>query len=175
MNQKDISIPDMKLAATCGLFCPSCPLFIGTHEDSAKLEKSAEIFHCSADDLKCEGCRSNQKSVFCRENCNISVCAKNKGLEFCGECEKYPCEELKNFKKKMPNRLELWESQERIQEVGYEKWYLEMIKHYSCPDCGTINSVSDQACRRCGRTPGNEYVEEHREEILQFINHLKQP
>lgn len=59
---------------------------------------------------------------------------------------------------KMPHRIELWKSQERIKEVGYEKWYAEMIEHYSCTECHTLNSAYDIACRKCGRTPSCNYV-----------------
>ena len=57
----------------------------------------------------------------------MAACAADKGLEFCGECEEYPCEELKQFQAERPHRIELWESQERIAKSdflnGLKKWW----------------------------------------------------
>jgi len=66
-------------------------------------------------------------------------CAAEIDIDFCVECQDYPCQEIKNFQSKMPHRAELWKSQDRIKEIGWEKWYLEMAEYYSCKECGTIN------------------------------------
>ena len=60
----------------------------------------------------------------------MTKCSIKKGFDFCNECPEYPCTELKAFQAQMPHRNELWKSQERIKEVGYEQWYEEMIEHY---------------------------------------------
>jgi uncharacterized OB-fold protein len=73
----------------------------------------------------------------------------------------------------MPHRIELWKSQERIKEVGYEKWYEEMISHYSCSECGTLNSPYDIVCRKCGATPSCSYVNLHKDEIIQNSGKLR--
>jgi hypothetical protein len=73
----------------------------------------------------------------------MAKCAAAKGVDFCGECAKYPCGDLRAFQAEMPHRIELWKSQARIKEAGYEKWYAEMIEHYSCQKCGTLNSTYD--------------------------------
>jgi uncharacterized OB-fold protein len=72
----------------------------------------------------------------------------------------------------MPHRIELWRSQARIREVGYEQWYAEMIEHYSCKKCGTLNSAYDMACRKCGSTPSCSYVSLHKEEIMHHMAKL---
>ena len=89
-----------------------------------------------------------------------------KNIGFCGECEEYPCEDLKKFQSQLPHRIELWESQRRIKEVGYEKWFEEMIGHYSCHHCNTINSAYDITCQNCGADPGCAYVGLYRKEII---------
>ncbi len=100
-------------------------------------------------------------------------CASGKGVDFCGKCDEYPCEDLKVFQAAMPHRIELWKSHERINEVGYERWYIEMLEHYSCPKCGSINSAYDLACRKCGAAPGSAYVALHREEIVRQLAKMK--
>jgi class 3 adenylate cyclase len=94
-------------------------------------------------------------------------------VNFCIECEAYPCEEIKKFQSVLPHRLELWESQERIKEAGYEQWYKEMVEHYSCPKCNTINSAYDMACRKCGHEPSCAYVNKNKQEIVERLSKRK--
>jgi len=161
--------PDRKLAAVCGLFCPSCTVFIGTSEDPERLRMMAERFQKPLEDLQCHGCRTDKRSFYCREICNISKCAQEKGVEFCGECSEYPCADLKAFQAEAPHRIELWKSHERIREAGFERWYMEMVEHFSCPECGTLNSAYDLKCRNCGGEPSCEYVSQHKETIVRFL------
>ncbi|RLB27502.1 MAG: hypothetical protein DRG87_11295 [Deltaproteobacteria bacterium] len=55
------------------------------------------------------------------DTCKMSACAQEKGLDFCAECEEYSCSALKEFQAAMPHRIELWQAQVRIKEVGHEK------------------------------------------------------
>ncbi len=158
-----------KLAAVCGLFCPACGIFIGTKEDPARLNVIAQRVQQPIEKLRCNGCRSDQRCFYCESNCKMAKCATARGVDFCGECAEYPCKDLKAFQAEMPHRIELWESQSRIKEVGYERWYAEMIEHYSCPNCRTINSAYDLKCRKCGEEPSCAYVGRHRKAIEQFL------
>lgn len=157
-------IPNKEQCAICGLFCPACQMFIDTKGNPEKLEGRAKAFGIAIEELQCKGCRSDQLCFFCREHCYMKPCATKKGYDFCGECPEYPCAELKTFQAQAPHRLELWESQTRIKEVGYETWYLEMIDRYTCPECKTINSAYDSTCRNCGADPSCEYVRIHKDE-----------
>ena len=164
----DISNPDKKLAAVCGLFCPSCTMFIASNEDPERLKNIAARQNQSMEDLRCEGCRAEKRTSYC-QTCNMTVCAAEKGIDFCGECSEYPCAEIKEFQSIRPHRLELWQSHERIKEVGFEQWYQEMIKHYSCSNCNTINSAYDKVCRKCGNSPSNEYNDQNSQDIQQRL------
>ena len=154
-----------ELTAVCGLFCPSCTVYIGTAEDPDRLKVIADHYGTGAEVWECHGCRSGKRSYFCENKCKMVACAAEKGIDFCGECEEYPCEELRTFQKERPHRLELWEAQERIKEVGYAQWFDEMLDHYACPRCQTINSAYDSQCRACGAKPSCAYVERHGKEL----------
>jgi len=151
------SHPDKSKAAVCGLFCTSCTFLISTAEDPARLSRLAKAIKQPEEAVRCEGCRSQVRTFYCK-TCKMYACAAEKGIDFCVECSEYPCQEIKAFQSIMPHRLELWQSQDRIKEVGWEQWYREMSEHYSCSKCGTINSAYDKACRKCGAEPGSEYV-----------------
>lgn len=164
--------PEKKLAAVCGLFCTSCTVYIGTHEDQARLEKFATQLQCTVEDLRCHGCRSEKLAAHCRD-CYFKKCAAEKNIDFCGDCNEYPCAELKDFQCQMPHRIELWDDQDKIKQSGYEKWYQEMLENYTCPDCNTINSAYDIACRHCGTTPGNNYIKKHKTKIEEYFQKRK--
>lgn len=164
-NQGIDSTPDKSKAAVCGLFCPACSLFIGTSEDPQRLNIMAQTFNQPVEELRCDGCRAERRNKYC-STCHMLKCAAEKGADFCIECSVYPCEELKQFQSILPHRLELWQSQERIGKAGWEQWYSEMIEHYSCTSCSTINSAYDRACRKCGAEPSCGYVRVNREAIV---------
>lgn len=173
MNTDRTNLKNVKKeAAVCGLFCSSCSIYIASKEDPERLKAIAENYNVNVDRMKCEGCRSNKRIGYC-EACRIFRCASEKGIEFCGECDEYPCDEIKKFQSILPHRLELWKSQKRIQEAGWQQWYSEMLDHYSCPRCGTINSAYDAACRKCGHVPSCEYVEVNGEEIKKRMPDFK--
>ena len=157
-----------QFAAACGLFCPACTLYIGTTEEPERLAKIAERFGVTPEDCRCLGCRSDVVSPYCR-TCEIVKCADERGVGFCGECQDYPCEMLKEFQAQRPHRAELFESGDRIREIGFEKWFEETNKRYSCPECSTINSAYDLACRKCGNEPGSSFAERHREWIKKVL------
>jgi hypothetical protein len=174
MNQ-DVLVnrkPDKRLAAVCGLFCPACSGFIGTKEDPERLQKRSALLKRPVAELECHGCRSEKRCYFCSEHCTMAKCATAKGIDFCSECTDYPCTELKEFQAKLPHRIELFESLDRIREIGYEQWYTEMIEEYSCPECHSLNSAYDIKCRKCGTIPSCNYVKKHQERILSHLQKL---
>jgi hypothetical protein len=166
--------PEKRFAAACGLFCPGCSLYIGTQEDPARLELMAVQFNLPVEQLQCDGCRAERRGFYCQQ-CKMISCTKDKGIEFCIECDEYPCAELEAFQAEMPHRINLWDDLARIKDVGYEAWFQEMVDRYACPECGVINSAYDLACRKCGCEPGNEYVKAHREAIEKFMSAMMNP
>jgi hypothetical protein len=68
----------------------------------------------------CTGCRE-QGCLF--QACKVPGCARKHGVDYCFECEKFPCDEHG-----MPDRLsELWRTNnENMRERGVAKWYREL-------------------------------------------------
>ena len=171
---KDLK-PDRTLSAVCGLYCPSCTLYIGTVEDPARLNGLAAATGRPLEDLLCKGCRSDNLSFFCREFCKMKPCAAAKGLSFCSECEEYPCENLRAFQAAMPHRAELWDSLAQIKNEGADSWFCAQTERFACPACGTINSAYDLTCRSCGNDPGSAFTAAHRDEVLAHHGEADQP
>jgi hypothetical protein len=170
MNKLDKNFaPDKTLAAVCGLYCPSCSAFIATHEEPQRLAVLAARIGRTVDDVACHGCRSNKRSFYCRELCVMKSCAEKKGVDFCSQCDAYPCEALKTFQAAAPHRRELVTSLERIKDAGYEVWSREMAALYACPSCGVLSSAYDLKCRNCGAAPASEYVRRHGDAIVAHL------
>lgn len=153
--------PDIALAAVCGLYCPACSIYIAVKEDRQEfLERMAAGMNVKPGELKCEGCRSATKGVFCRD-CALKSCAESRGHQFCSGCGDYPCDELKAFQQKMPHRAELWASLNRIREAGWEIWFAESRERHSCPSCQQPNGWYEMKCPRCGNEPGSPFAAEN--------------
>lgn len=154
------------LVAVCGLYCGACGIYLATQEnDTEKILQYAVVLNQSFDETLCDGCRANRKSAHSSKMCLFVTCVKSKGIEFCGTCNDYPCEEITEFQSEMPHRIEILESQNRLKEIGWEKWLFEMNKKFSCSQCNTINSAYDITCRKCENTPGSRFVALHKEMI----------
>jgi Protein of unknown function (DUF3795) len=67
----------------------------------------------------CKGCR---KGTCKYPNCGVVSCHKNKGIEFCFQCEKYPCEKT-NFD---PHLFKRWIAMNnRMKEITVEAYHEE--------------------------------------------------
>jgi hypothetical protein len=162
---------DKKLAAVCGLYCEACSWFISTTEDAVRLKRLAAQRNWSEVESKCYGCRSGKRLPYC-EKCKMSACAAERGIDFCSECEEYPCDELKEFQSAMPHRIELWINLYRIKSLGYRQWLKDVRENYVCQRCQTLNSTYDLKCRKCGEDPSCSYVAKHRQEIEQYLKNM---
>jgi hypothetical protein len=162
---------DKRLAAVCGLYCEACTLFIATKEDPTRLKGWADRYQLSEEAVKCYGCRSDKRGPYC-QTCKMSACAAERGIDFCVECDEYPCGDLKKFQSERPHRIELWDNLGQIRTAGYEQWLKNIRKHYTCPQCRTINSTYDAKCRKCGKEPSCGYVSKHKDKIEQFLKNM---
>lgn len=160
--------PNKKLTAVCGIFCPSCTVYIGTMEDPDRLQWIAKYMGLSTEEIACDGCRGKNKFPQCGE-CKFIPCAESRGIDFCGECDEYPCEMLKTFQAEKPHRLELWEHHREMRESSWENWYQTMTKRYSCQECGVLNSAYDLTCRTCGAAPASAFAEKHGKAIKSHL------
>lgn len=80
--------------AYCGLDCEQCDAYIATlHDDQALREKTArlwaELNHAPIlpEHINCQGCRADgAKTVFCEQLCAVRRCARQRGVDTCGDC-----------------------------------------------------------------------------------------
>jgi Protein of unknown function (DUF3795) len=159
------------LAASCGLYCGSCGIYLATQEnDAEKILQYALVLNQSFDETLCDGCKAVRKSVHGSRTCSIKKCTIEKNIEYCGTCREFPCKQLKDFQSRMPHRVEILESQNRLKETGMDQWLIEMKQNYSCPQCKTINTAYDELCRKCGFSPASKFVSRHMELINDHLS-----
>ena len=151
-NNRDLIDKILKDVAPCSMFCSTCTgckygeisnhakellrLLDGHKEFLDKNLKSAyrhklEEFLVFENKLKkyaypkCNGCRTGGANGCSIKGCFINDCVKEHGVNYCGECDLFPCDKVnKNiFKDRVINK---WlEGNKRIKEVGIIKYYEE--------------------------------------------------
>ncbi len=112
--------------APCGLDCFNC----AAHEANITPEyraRVAELFGVTPEETSCKGgCRAVRGNcLWTRGLCATYACAEAKGVEFCFECDEFPCGRLAPSKESavqdFPHNFKLFNLC-RIRAVGIEKW-----------------------------------------------------
>lgn len=151
------------LVSVCGLFCKACTVYMATQENyEPVLHFLADKIGIPYEEIRCNGCRTETKTAYCKQ-CYMYKCATEKKIDFCYECNEFPCTEIKDFQTQMPHRVELFESLNRIKEIGHDKWYDEMSQYFSCPQCSAPNGWYDVKCRECSNIPGSQFAEKYQD------------
>jgi len=149
---------DLRYDTYCGLYCGACEM-LNAFRDGKQEEKARE-WNLKPEDIKCYGCKSGDLSSWCNE-CEFKSCAIKKSVEFCSECDEYPCKMLKNFQgDKAVHHSSVIRNSDRIRNVGVNKWLDEQAKRWSCPECGITSTWYRETCDECGAELHNCIKEE---------------
>ena len=88
----------LNLVTPCGYCCLSCPAYIDSLcTDEIAIQKEATRASLPVEKLKgdCTGCRPNKGSPHGNVLCQTYDCCVNeKGLDFCYQCDDFPCLKL---------------------------------------------------------------------------------
>jgi hypothetical protein len=89
----------LQLVTPCGYCCLSCPAYENsTCTDDVALQKEAARANLTVEELlnyKCAGCRPKQGKPHGDTVCQTYDCCINKkGLDFCYQCQDFPCLKL---------------------------------------------------------------------------------
>ncbi|MCK4421756.1 DUF3795 domain-containing protein [candidate division WOR-3 bacterium] len=91
-----------KMIAVCGLDCSVCDIFQASNNteiarkivDWFKKERKVEV---KIEDICCSGCKGDRTKHWSPDCWILKCCVDKKGLEFCYECEYFPCEKLNEW------------------------------------------------------------------------------
>ncbi|MBM4236907.1 MAG: DUF3795 domain-containing protein, partial [Euryarchaeota archaeon] len=123
----------MRLAGYCGLYCGNCDVFRAWEERDAEFLKSeAEEDHIPVEEVKCEGCKSDEVMYWCRK-CEIKRCASEKGIDFCCECLEFPCALILRFQRSQPHHGPVLANMRAIEDEGIDVWLNNQNTRWRCP------------------------------------------
>ena len=132
---------EKNLAAPCGMYCGACRSYL-------ILKKN--LFEEKGRKNGCKGCRIRNKNCsFIKRDC--ALIRKNE-IDFCFECDSFPCSNLKKIDERYTERhnISFVQNLKRMQEIGLEQWLKEKESLYRCPECGGEICVHDAECFDCG-------------------------
>ncbi len=136
----------------CGLYCGACDILLANKRNL--LEETAKSWNMKPNDLMCHGCKTDTTSTYCK-TCDIKKCADSRNIEFCFQCDEYPCSYLLEFKSdECPHHSVILKNLNFLRDYGLAKWLETQQKRWKCPECGREFSWYEETCTNCG---GNLY------------------
>lgn len=124
---------DPELIAPCGMNCTICRDYLLA---------------------KCTGCRiRNKKCAFIKKRCEDNLKLLKGEVDYCFECQCFPCEALRKLDHKYHERygMSMIDNLRIIKVEGIHQFTLIQNHRYRCSECGHMISVHDQKCLYCGR------------------------
>jgi hypothetical protein len=93
-----------KMIAACGIICNLCDMRHAPNDpelakeiaDWFKKELNKEV---KPEDIKCSWCKGDRGEHWSPDCWILQCCVDKKGLEFCYECDEFPCEKLIEWSK----------------------------------------------------------------------------
>jgi hypothetical protein len=126
---------DRSMIAPCGMNCGTCIGYLRAKN-------------------KCCGCwpDNGSKPVYCT-SCKVKNCellAKTNS-KFCFECEKFPCQRLKQLDKRYRTKynVSFFQNLQAIKDSGITNFLASESKRWTCPDCGSVLSCHRTKCLTC--------------------------
>jgi hypothetical protein len=130
----------LELIASCGMNCSICGSYLAYINDLKN--KGLKIPYCI-------GCRPREKNCsFIKKRCEF---LKNNKFNFCYECKKFPCQNLKKIDKRYKSfyRMSMIENLEFIKQNGIEKFIEKENDKWKCPVCNRKISCHNGLCFVC--------------------------
>ena len=86
----------------CGIFCGGCPVYVRERKP-------------------CPGAQASRRCE--TKECRFYVCATQKGVRFCHQCNEYPCPHFKRFARNwVKYGQDFFANQKELQAVGEESF-----------------------------------------------------
>jgi catechol 2,3-dioxygenase-like lactoylglutathione lyase family enzyme len=126
-----------KLIAACGMNCRICIGYFGYTMNGKKRK------------MKCIGCTPRDKScAFLKKYCKKLT---KKEVNYCYECDDFPCVHLKKIDSLYQNRynMSMIKNLKYIRDKGMNSFLKQQEKTYRCPNCGGVICVHNRICYSC--------------------------
>ena len=136
------------LLAPCGLYCGVCAIYYADkHNDEKMKEKLAKVYFNTPDQIKCDGCLSDNLYPYCK-SCSIRRCVTKRELAGCHECDDFPCRKVTKFPFELAKKY-MMKSIPARKERTDEEWVAWEENHWTCKNCNTLNFRGANKCHNC--------------------------
>ena len=126
-----------ELIAPCGMNCAICVSHFG-YTMAGKKRKN-----------RCLGCKPRNKGCsFLKKHCDKLA---SKSIDFCFECDDFPCDHLKKVDKSYREKydMSMIKNLRSIKKNGMDKFLNEQEEKYRCLECGGSVCVHTDICYKC--------------------------
>jgi hypothetical protein len=130
-----------ELIAPCGMNCGICSSYL-----AYKNNIRGKGFP------NCIGCRArNKKCAFLKKRCKDDLKLLKGEIQFCYECNCYPCDVLTGLDYRYRQRFDMSmiDNLNEIKNKGINYFIKNQHKKYKCPKCGNLISVHSKKCFNC--------------------------
>ena len=132
---------NQELVAPCGMNCAVCSSYLALKNDVRS--KGVKMPYCT-------GCRPrDKKCAFVKKKCEKLL---NHEVNFCFECDDFPCDSLKQLEKRYVAlyRTSMIENLSFIKEHGLAKFLDAQREKWRCSSCGDVICCHNGICYSCG-------------------------
>jgi hypothetical protein len=96
-----------ELIAVCGLDCSACDIYTAASNHSIAVDfadwlKAERHIEVKPEDVCCLGCRGSREKHWSPDCWILECCVDKKGLNYCFECQEFPCSNLIEWSKSDP-------------------------------------------------------------------------
>jgi len=130
-----------ELIAPCGMNCGICSSYLAYKNNIT----GKGIPHC-------KGCRPrDKKCAFLKKRCKDDLKLLKCEIEFCFECNYFPCENLIKLDKRYREKynMSMIDNCNEIKEKGIDCFIENQYEKYCCQICGNLISVHNNKCFVC--------------------------
>lgn len=122
-----------EMTAPCGLDCFNCHFYLAKDnpESMKVLESYNRLMGVPIDVMLCKGCRGEgglpetlKYGMGKTEPCHCYTCTQEKGIDFCCDCDDFPCDQLHPYADRaaqVPHNTKVFNLC-LIKKLGLEKW-----------------------------------------------------
>jgi hypothetical protein len=128
-EEKMTAVTKRSLTAPCGLDCFNCEIYEKNITEEFKKTFAAKL-QKDPEEIPCRGCRIEKGCKHLGQSCATLKCVENRKVEFCFQCDEFPCVMLQPAKDgadRFPHNYKLFNLC-RMKAVGVEKWAEEEAK-----------------------------------------------
>ncbi|NWG10937.1 DUF3795 domain-containing protein [Candidatus Bathyarchaeota archaeon] len=127
--------------SNCGLNCAQCDIYqAGRGNEKLRNEildwfKKERNEPLKPEQITCMGCRGPPDNHW-SSDCKMLLCAKNKGLNYCFQCEDFPCTIVKKFATDdVSHHKRTVENAKEMRKIGLEAWIAQQKRKGQCLFC----------------------------------------